>query len=58
MWLNITQACYRSAIDPFPTNLAETLRRSTIKSHSMAENLSCVKSVLGGFVDKNHIELY
>ena len=34
------------------TNLAEQLRRGTTKSHSMAENVSFVKSFLGGVVDK------
>lgn len=36
-----------------PTNLAEQLRQGTTKSHSMAENVSFVKSFLGGVVDKN-----
>ena len=35
------------------TNLAEQLRQGTTKSHSMAENVSFVKSFLGGVVDKN-----
>lgn len=35
------------------TNLAEQLREGTTKSHSMAENVSFVKSFLGGVVDKN-----
>ena len=35
-----------------PTNLAEQLRQGTTKSHSMAENVSFVKSFLGGVVDK------
>nr|QJF58296.1 heme oxygenase [Corallina officinalis] len=34
------------------TNLAEKLRQGTTKSHSMAENVSFVKSFLGGVVDK------
>nr|YP_009398066.1 Heme oxygenase [Gredgaria maugeana]ARW67252.1 Heme oxygenase [Gredgaria maugeana] len=34
------------------TNLAEQLREGTTKSHSMAENVSFVKSFLGGVVDK------
>jgi len=34
------------------TNLAEQLRCGTTKSHSMAENVSFVKSFLGGVVDK------
>lgn len=34
------------------TNLAEKLRIGTTKSHSMAENVSFVKSFLGGVVDK------
>ncbi len=34
------------------TNLAEQLRKGTTKSHSMAENVSFVKSFLGGVVDK------
>lgn len=34
------------------TNLAEQLRLGTTKSHSMAENVSFVKSFLGGVVDK------
>lgn len=35
------------------TNLAEQLRKGTTKSHSMAENVSFVRSFLGGVVDKN-----
>ena len=35
-----------------PTNLAQQLREGTTKSHSMAENVSFVKSFLGGVVDK------
>lgn len=35
------------------TNLAQKLREGTTKSHSMAENVSFVKSFLGGVVDKN-----
>lgn len=35
------------------TNLAEQLRQGTTKSHSMAENVSFVKSFLGGVVHKN-----
>ena len=35
------------------TNLAEQLRKGTSKSHSMAENVSFVKSFLGGVVDKS-----
>lgn len=35
-----------------PTNLADKLRQGTTKSHSMAENVSFVKSFLGGVVDK------
>nr|YP_009396423.1 Heme oxygenase [Polysiphonia scopulorum]ARW65609.1 Heme oxygenase [Polysiphonia scopulorum] len=35
------------------TNLAQQLREGTTKSHSMAENVSFVKSFLGGVVDKN-----
>lgn len=35
------------------TNLAEKLRQGTTKAHSMAENVSFVKSFLGGVVDKN-----
>lgn len=35
------------------TNLAEKLRQGTAKSHSMAENVSFVKSFLGGVVDKH-----
>lgn len=35
------------------TNLAAQLREGTTKSHSMAENVSFVKSFLGGVVDKN-----
>lgn len=34
------------------TNLAEQLRQGTTKAHSMAENVSFVKSFLGGVVDK------
>lgn len=34
------------------TNLAEQLREGTTKAHSMAENVSFVKSFLGGVVDK------
>lgn len=34
-------------------NLADKLRQGTAKSHSMAENVSFVKSFLGGVVDKN-----
>ena len=34
------------------TNLAQLLREGTTKSHSMAENVSFVKSFLGGVVDK------
>nr|YP_009654387.1 Heme oxygenase [Pleurostichidium falkenbergii]QCH39674.1 Heme oxygenase [Pleurostichidium falkenbergii] len=34
------------------TNLAQQLREKTTKSHSMAENVSFVKSFLGGVVDK------
>nr|AYR06258.1 heme oxygenase [Renouxia sp.] len=34
------------------TNLAQQLREGTTKSHSMAENVSFVKSFLGGVVDK------
>jgi len=34
------------------TNLAQQLRQGTTKSHSMAENVSFVKSFLGGVVDK------
>nr|YP_009294212.1 heme oxygenase [Palmaria palmata]AOM67652.1 heme oxygenase [Palmaria palmata] len=33
-------------------NLADELRQGTTKSHSMAENVSFVKSFLGGVVDK------
>jgi heme oxygenase (biliverdin-producing, ferredoxin) len=36
-----------------PINLAAQLREGTTKSHSMAENVSFVKSFLGGVVDKN-----
>lgn len=36
-----------------PTNLAQQLREGTTKSHSMAENVSFVKSFLGGLVDKD-----
>lgn len=35
------------------TNLAQQLREGTTKSHSMAENVSFVKSFLGGLVDKD-----
>nr|YP_009395808.1 Heme oxygenase [Herposiphonia versicolor]ARW64788.1 Heme oxygenase [Herposiphonia versicolor] len=35
------------------TNLAQQLREGTTKSHSMAENVSFVKSFLGGVVDKD-----
>jgi heme oxygenase len=35
------------------SNLATQLREGTSKSHSMAENVSFVKSFLGGVVDKN-----
>nr|YP_009396623.1 Heme oxygenase [Vertebrata australis]ARW65809.1 Heme oxygenase [Vertebrata australis] len=35
------------------TNLAQQLREGTTKSHSMAENVSFVKSFLGGLVDKS-----
>lgn len=35
------------------TNLAQKLREGTTKSHSMAENVSFVKSFLGGVVDKH-----
>nr|ARW60219.1 Heme oxygenase [Laurencieae sp.] len=35
------------------TDLAQKLREGTTKSHSMAENVSFVKSFLGGVVDKN-----
>lgn len=34
------------------TNLALQLRQGTTKAHSMAENVSFVKSFLGGVVDK------
>nr|YP_010196174.1 heme oxygenase [Gracilaria caudata]UAD83571.1 heme oxygenase [Gracilaria caudata] len=34
------------------TNLAQKLREGTTKAHSMAENVSFVKSFLGGVVDK------
>nr|YP_010197607.1 heme oxygenase [Gracilaria flabelliformis subsp. simplex]UAD86023.1 heme oxygenase [Gracilaria flabelliformis subsp. simplex] len=34
------------------TNLAQQLRERTTKAHSMAENVSFVKSFLGGVVDK------
>lgn len=34
------------------TNLAQQLREGTTKAHSMAENVSFVKSFLGGVVDK------
>lgn len=33
--------------------LADKLRQGTAKSHSMAENVSFVKSFLGGVIDKN-----
>lgn len=39
------------------TNLAEQLRQGTTKSHSMAENVSFVKSFLGGVVDKKSYRL-
>nr|YP_009394357.1 Heme oxygenase [Leptosiphonia brodiei]ARW62919.1 Heme oxygenase [Leptosiphonia brodiei] len=35
------------------TNLAQQLREGTTKSHSMAENVSFVKSFLGGLVHKD-----
>lgn len=35
------------------TKLADKLRQGTAKSHSMAENVSFVKSFLGGVVDKS-----
>ena len=35
------------------SNLATQLREGTSKAHSMAENVSFVKSFLGGVVDKN-----
>lgn len=35
------------------SNLATQLREGTSKSHSMAENVSFVKSFLGGVIDKN-----
>nr|YP_009402718.1 heme oxygenase [Compsopogon caeruleus]ARX96071.1 heme oxygenase [Compsopogon caeruleus] len=35
------------------TNLASQLREKTAKSHSMAENVSFVKSFLSGVIDKN-----
>nr|YP_009293614.1 heme oxygenase [Rhodymenia pseudopalmata]AOM64296.1 heme oxygenase [Rhodymenia pseudopalmata] len=35
------------------TNLAQKLREGTTKSHSMAENVSFVKSFLGGVVDRS-----
>nr|YP_009398272.1 Heme oxygenase [Thaumatella adunca]ARW67458.1 Heme oxygenase [Thaumatella adunca] len=35
------------------TNLAQQLRQGTTKSHSMAENVSFVKSFLGGVVNKD-----
>nr|QCI05847.1 Heme oxygenase [Dasysiphonia japonica] len=35
------------------TNLAQQLREGTTKSHSMAENVTFVKSFLGGVIDKN-----
>ena len=34
------------------SNLAIQLREGTSKSHSMAENVSFVKSFLGGVIDK------
>lgn len=34
------------------TNLAQKLREGTTKSHSMAENVTFVKSFLGGVIDK------
>nr|YP_009398706.1 hypothetical protein [Kuetzingia canaliculata]ARW67892.1 hypothetical protein [Kuetzingia canaliculata] len=34
------------------TNLAQQLREGTTKSHRMAENISFVKSFLGGVVNK------
>ena len=34
------------------SNLATQLREGTSKSHSMAENVSFVKSFLGGVIDK------
>ena len=34
-------------------NLAPQLREGTSKSHSMAENVSFVKSFLGGVIDKD-----
>lgn len=37
--------------------LAEQLRQGTTKSHSMAENVSFVKSFLGGVVDKKSYRL-
>lgn len=40
-----------------PTNLAQQLRQGTTKSHSMAENVSFVKSFLGGVVDKKSYRL-
>ena len=39
------------------TNLAQQLREGTAKSHSMAENVSFVKSFLGGVVDKKSYRL-
>ena len=39
------------------TNLAQQLRQGTTKSHSMAENVSFVKSFLGGVVDKKSYRL-
>ena len=39
------------------TNLAQQLRQGTTKSHSMAENVSFVKSFLGGVVDKRSYRL-
>ena len=35
------------------SNLATQLREGTSKSHSMAENVSFVKSFLGGVIDKS-----
>lgn len=34
-------------------NLVDKLRQETAKPHSMAENVSFVKSFLGGAIDKN-----
>lgn len=39
------------------TNLAQQLREGTTKSHSMAENVSFVKSFLGGVVDKDSYKM-